>query len=118
MRVGSKSLLRRSVARALASPGVSQCAVVTNVGYLHQLKDELTTSSAASFSLLELRPRDTAPAIAVAALWVAANFGKDKLMLVLPADHLIEREDEFAQAAVADDEVARTARQLVMPWQS
>ena len=36
----------------------------------------------------------------------------------MPADHLIEREDEFAQAAVADDEVSRTARQLVMPWQS
>ena len=80
MRVAGKSLLRRAVARASAMPGVSQCAVVTNVGYLHQLKDEL--------------------------------------MLVLPADHLIEREDEFAQAAVAADEVARTACQLVMPWQS
>jgi mannose-1-phosphate guanylyltransferase / mannose-6-phosphate isomerase len=119
MRVAGKSLLRRAVARASAMPGVSQCAVVTNVGYVHQRNDELTTSSAASVSrLLEPRPQDTAPAIAVAALWVAANFGKDESMLVLPADHLIEREDEFAQAAVAADEMARTARQLVMPWQS
>ena len=37
---------------------------------------------------------------------------------VVTADHLIEREDEFAQAAVAAGEVARTARQLVIPWQS
>ena len=84
MRVAGKSLFQRAVARASAIPGVSPCAVVTNVGYVHQLKEELATSSAASVSLLlEPRPRDTAPAIAVAALWVAANFGKDELSACL-----------------------------------
>ena len=118
MRVAVESLFQRAVARASAIPGVSP-SVLTNVGYVHQLKEELATSSAASVSLLlEHRPRDTAPAIAVAAPWVAANFGKGELMLVPPADHLIEREDEFARAAVAAGEVARTARHLVMRWLS
>jgi mannose-1-phosphate guanylyltransferase len=111
--------LQRAVARVSTIPVVSQCAVVTNAGYLHQVKDELAILSATRVSLLlEPRPRNTAPAVAVAALWGAANFGNDKLVLVLPADHLIERDDDFAQTAVAAGEVARTARQLVMPWQS
>ena len=33
MRVAGKSLLQRTVARASAIPGVSQCAVVTNASY-------------------------------------------------------------------------------------
>ena len=91
MRVGGKSLFQRAVARASVTPGVSPCAVVTNVGYVHQRKEELATSSAASDSLLlERGPRGTAPKIAVVALWVAANFAKG--------------------------EVARTAGQLAMPW--
>ena len=93
MRMVGKSLFQRVVARALAIPGVFPCAVVTNVGYVRRLKEELATSGAASVSLLlEHRPRHIASAIAVAALWVAANFG--------------------------NGEVPRTARQLVMSWPS
>jgi mannose-1-phosphate guanylyltransferase / mannose-6-phosphate isomerase len=115
MRVGGKSLLERTVARAAKVPGVSHYAVVTNANYAHQVTDELKNVQGVSVSLLlEPQPRNTAPAISVAALWVAENFGGDELMLVLPADHLIAREDEFALAAVAAGEVARATGQLVL----
>ncbi|CAD1795742.1 mannose-1-phosphate guanylyltransferase/mannose-6-phosphate isomerase [Xanthomonas euroxanthea] len=48
--------------------------------------------------LLELKGRNTAPAIAVAALEATRN-GSDPLLLVLPSDHVIQDEAAF-QAAV------------------
>jgi mannose-1-phosphate guanylyltransferase/mannose-6-phosphate isomerase len=47
--------------------------------------------------LLEPAPRNTAPAIALAAWHVAAS-NLDALMLVLPADHLIDDEAAFREA--------------------
>lgn len=48
--------------------------------------------------LLEPVARNTAPAIALAALQIAASVGEDELMLVLPADHVIEDIDAFGAA--------------------
>ena len=47
--------------------------------------------------LLEPEPRNTAPAVALAALQ-ATRGGDDPLLLVLPADHHIDDEDAFARA--------------------
>jgi mannose-1-phosphate guanylyltransferase/mannose-6-phosphate isomerase len=47
--------------------------------------------------LLEPAPRNTAPAIAAAALW-ALNRGEDDPLLVMPSDHLIEDEAAFCAA--------------------
>ena len=48
--------------------------------------------------LLEPSARNTTAAIAAAALWVRHHHGADVVMLVLPADHLIEPQSEFARA--------------------
>ncbi len=47
--------------------------------------------------LLEPKPRNTAPAVALAALH-GARSGDDPLLLVLPADHHIDDEDAIARA--------------------
>ena len=49
--------------------------------------------------ILEPIGRNTAPAVAVAALHLTA-FGDDPLLLVLPADHVIENEAALAEAVV------------------
>jgi mannose-1-phosphate guanylyltransferase/mannose-6-phosphate isomerase len=49
--------------------------------------------------LLEPMGRNTAPAIALAALEVRAQQGSDAIMLVMPADHLVRDEDTFIAAA-------------------
>src|SRR5689334_5558579 len=47
--------------------------------------------------MLEPAPRNTAPAIAAAALW-ALDRGEDDPMLVMPSDHLIDDEAAFCAA--------------------
>ena len=50
--------------------------------------------------ILEPASRNTAPAIALAANWVAAK-GEDELLLVLPSDHVIRDEVQFRAAIEA-----------------
>jgi len=57
--------------------------------------------------LLEPQGRNTAAAIAAAAMWVCANHGKQARLLVLPADHLVRDLDAFAQAVEKADRLAR-----------
>lgn len=58
--------------------------------------------------LLEPAPRNTAPAMAVAAHYIAHAFGPDKVMLALPADHAIADSAAFTDLiARAYDEAAR-----------
>ena len=57
--------------------------------------------------LLEPVGRNTAPAIALAALCVAGQHGPEAVMLVMPADHLILDEDSFQAAAREAEALAR-----------
>lgn len=57
--------------------------------------------------LLEPEGRNTAAAIAAAALWVRDTHGPDARMLVLPADHLVRDIDAFQQAVAHADALAR-----------
>ncbi|MRB55767.1 mannose-1-phosphate guanylyltransferase/mannose-6-phosphate isomerase, partial [Bacillus thuringiensis] len=47
--------------------------------------------------LLEPFGRNTAPAVAIAAMKLVAE-GRDELLLILPADHVIEDQRAFQQA--------------------
>jgi len=51
----------------------------------------------AQLLLLEPFGRNTAPAVAMAALQLIAE-GRDELMLVLPADHVLDDQQAFSQA--------------------
>lgn len=116
MRVGGKSLLQRTWARARVVPGVREAAVVTNLGYSYKAAEELMDAEGAcSISLLlEPQGRNTAPAVALSALWAHASFGDNAVMLVLPADHLIEDEAAFVSAATAAAQLARETGNLML----
>jgi len=62
--------------------------------------------------LLEPTGRNTAPAIALAACLVREHWGEEALMLVLPADHVIQDQDAFV-AAVANARKLAADGQLV-----
>ena len=101
MRVrGNESLLQATYQRASALPGVGQITVVTNVQYSYKAAEELSglKNSVATSFLLEPQARNTAPAIALAALSLQATHGDDAVMLVLPADHLIDKNAAFTHA--------------------
>ncbi len=103
-----ETLLAKTAARALALPGVTELVTVTNREYYFHTKDAYAglrgrLPERASY-LLEPFGRNTAPAVALAALWVSARHGDEVVMLVLPADHLVRDHAAFAAA------VARAAR--------
>jgi mannose-1-phosphate guanylyltransferase len=116
MRVQGKSLLQRTWERAWAIPNVTHAAVVTNVAYSYKSAEELMDERGARAISLLLEPfgRNTAPAVALAALWVEASFGSDAVMFVFPADHLIEKEEEFVSAAMDAAAIAQSTGSLVL----
>jgi len=100
MKLGDgRSLLRKTLDRA-AGLAATDALIVTNRDYYFLSRDELATSPLGAAGkvqyLLEPTARNTAPAIALATLAVAQAHGDDALLLVLPADHLIEDETAFA----------------------
>jgi mannose-1-phosphate guanylyltransferase/mannose-6-phosphate isomerase len=103
-----ETLLQKTLKRAIALPGVERVLTVTNRDYYFLTRDEYESNAdsgegrdIAHDYLLEPLGRNTAPAIAAAALHVARKHGKDAVLLVLAADHLIKDQASFAQA-VAD----------------
>lgn len=96
-----QSLLQKSYLRATALPSVSEIVTVTNHGLYFKVQDEYRESGQSGFAntfVLEPFGRNTAPAIAAAALRIAGTHGDDAVMLVLTADHLISDQPAFAKA--------------------
>lgn len=57
--------------------------------------------------MLEPMGRNTAPAIALAALEVEKRFGEDAVMLIMPSDHLIKDKEKFKSAVQQGAELAQ-----------
>jgi len=103
-----ESLLQKTFNRASALEGVSTLVTVTNREVYFRTVDEyrpLNTQKIQLDFLLEPFGRNTAPAIAAAALHVQATHGDDAQLLILPADQLINNVQAFAAAV-------QNARQL------
>src|SRR6187551_3249226 len=85
--VGTNSLLQATWLRAAAVPDAAAPLVVGNEEHRFLIAEQVRAVGAAPGPiLLEPVGRNTAPAIAAAAL-VAAADGSDPLLLVLPSDH-------------------------------
>lgn len=101
-----KAYLRaKRLLRLLPGQQSEKIVTVTNRDYYFMSRDELLKVGATGVFLLEPSARNTAAAVALAAEQVAARFGADAVMLVMPADHLILDEASFhatvAQAMLA-----------------
>ncbi|GMU42307.1 MAG: mannose-1-phosphate guanylyltransferase/mannose-6-phosphate isomerase [Xanthomonadales bacterium] len=95
-----ESLLRKTLKRAQAVAVGEEVITVTAREHFFITRDEyrgLLADSDARF-LLEPVGRNTAPALAMAALDIEHRHGPDAQLLVLPADHLIRDLDSFAEA--------------------
>jgi mannose-1-phosphate guanylyltransferase len=99
-----QSLLQKAWLRGVVLPDVAETMTVTNRELLFKTEDEYREvagtqrKGVVNSFILEPFGRNTAPAIAAAALQVAATHGDDAFMLVLAADHLIADQPAFAQA--------------------
>jgi len=109
------TLLAKTAARALALPGVTTLLTVTNREHYFATRDVYAglddrRTDLASF-LLEPFGRNTAPAVALAALQAEMLGGPGAVMLILAADHLILDQTAFA-AAVAEAVAAARAGKI------
>jgi len=99
--VGEKSLLQATWERLEGLPGLAAPIVVANEEHRFMVAEQLRRVDAVpSAIVLEPVGRNTAPAIAVAALQARAG-GEDPLLLVLPSDHVIARPEGFRAAVQA-----------------
>lgn len=110
--VGEQSLLQATWRRLVGLPGAGAPIVVANEEHRFMVAEQLRQVGVSPAALL-LEPvgRNTAPAIAAAALQARAG-GADPLLLVLPSDHVIRDEAGF-RAAVLAAAPAAEAGQLV-----
>ena len=105
-----QSLLRRAYRLAGSLAGDGDILTVTNRDYYFLSRDEFEKTkleAARCRFLLEPHGRNTAPAVAAAALWVRGIYGEDAVMLVMASDHLIQNETAFMQAAGRAEDAAR-----------
>ena len=99
-----QSLLQKAWLRGALLPNVTEILTVTNRELFFKTEDEYREAAVkngrkvSNSFVLEPFGRNTAPAIAAAALQVAAAHGDDALLLVLAADHLIADQTAFAAA--------------------
>ena len=99
----------RAAALSIHNPALQMetMLTVTNRDYYFTSRDELAKTPAKSRFLLEPFGRNTAAAIALAAHSVRAN-DPDAVMLVLPADHLIQDEVAFSAALAGAVDLAQS----------
>jgi len=114
-----QSLLQKAWLRGVNLVDVAETLTITNRELLFKTEDEYREvahlaahQNLANHYLLEPFGRNTAPAIAAAALHVAATYGDEACLLVLAADHLIADQTSFA-AAVAQAMQLATQGKLV-----
>lgn len=95
------SLIQKTFDRVAGLDDVAQLLTVINRELLFRTLDDYRPVNEGHLALdflLEPMGRNTAPAIAAAALHVARRYGEDAHLLVLPADHLITEQPAFHAA--------------------
>lgn len=98
---GSNTMLQETILRVQGIPRLSDPLIVCNEEHRFMVAEQLRACGVESKAIiLEPCGRNTAPAVAVAALSALANLD-DALLLVLPADHVIADKAAFHAACTS-----------------
>ncbi len=105
------SMLQETVSRLDSYPGIEDPVVVCNEDHRFFVAHQLQTSTLDNAAIiLEPAGRNTAPAVAAAAFHALQNAadGEDPVLLVLPADHVIEDIESFHRALAKAEQLAKS----------
>lgn len=102
---GEDTMLQATVKR-LSGLDVISPTIICNQEHRFFVAEQLRTVDALGSIILEPVGRNTAPAIALAAM----TFKDDDLILVLPADHIIEDQTAFIKAVEDAKKLAKTGK--------
>jgi len=95
-----QSLLQKAFLRGNNLPFVEEILTVTNRELIYLTIDhyeELKKSTKQKF-ILESEGKNTAAAVATAAIDIVNRYGDESLMIVLPADHIVKNDKAFIEA--------------------
>jgi mannose-1-phosphate guanylyltransferase/mannose-6-phosphate isomerase len=95
--VGSTTTFQQVLARVNSAELFARPIVITNADFRFVVAEQLRESGVEADIVLEPMRRDSGPAVAVAAV-LAAQRNRDALVLVLAADHVVRKPDEFREA--------------------
>ena len=109
---GESSLLQQTIQRSNMLPQ-AKTLVVSNEAHYFLCQEQLQAFSTQITYLLEPCARNTAPAIASAAHYIAAIAGRDAVMLILPSDHWIADDSSWHEAMLRGAQFASTEHALV-----
>ncbi len=97
---GQASMLQATLQRAASIPGAQSPLLICNDAHRFIIKEQLQAIDCqATDIILEPAGRNTAPAIALAALKLTET-DPAAIMLVLPADHVIDDQERFSAAVL------------------
>ena len=108
--LSDKTMLQETVGRLEGLQTSGAPMIVCNEAHRFMVAEQLRQQEVApSAIILEPCGRNTAPAIAIAAMQAQQN-GDDSILLVLPADHLIADVVSFRKAVLAGAELAEIGK--------
>lgn len=112
MQIDGHSLIQKTFLRAANLDNVSDVLTVTSKDTVFMTRDAYSALKHNKKQHFVLEPvgRNTAPAIAASALYVSKVFGDDALLLILSADHLIQKDESFHEAVKQACELAKNGR--------
>lgn len=100
--VGEYTMIQMTVNRILPIIPMERIFVCTGEKYVNYIKEQLPDLPERNI-IIESEGRNTAPCIALASM-IIKKYYKDTSILVLPSDHLIEKEDEFRKIVLEGNE--------------
>jgi mannose-1-phosphate guanylyltransferase / mannose-6-phosphate isomerase len=105
-----RTMLQETAARLAGIAGAGDPIIVCNEAHRFTVAEQLrATGFKASAILLEPVGRNTAPAVALAAL-KAMEIDPEAVLIVAPADHVVRDTSRFQQAAAVAGELARAGK--------
>ncbi|MGL6364961.1 mannose-1-phosphate guanylyltransferase/mannose-6-phosphate isomerase [Aeromonas veronii] len=109
----NQSFLQKAFLRGAKLSDISEVLTITNRDLYFKTLDsfkEVNSNEIQTSFILEPYGRNTAAAVASAAIYVCDKYGDDAIVLVLAADHLITEQTAFADAVSRAIELAKTGR--------
>lgn len=111
-----ETLLGKTFRRTLKLAEINEVLTVTNQELLFKTEDEYSHYGAPPgirlSYILEPSGRNTAAAVAAAAIYAQKHYGENCLVLILAADHLIQDEQAFVSAVTAASIIAKAGQHV------
>ncbi len=109
--IGTGTMLQNTVRRLLPIIPPEKVFIVCKQAHQQEIARQLPAVPQENI-IVEPQGKNTAPCIGLAALYIQRRFG-DEVMIVLPADHLIEAEENFRQTLLDAAQIAAEKEVLI-----